>query len=46
MVKCIHCKKEIDLSKKCYKWLDKENKFVIHDRCIEEYKKKQLIKPK
>jgi hypothetical protein len=44
MVKCVHCKEEIGLSEKCYTLLDKEDKMAIHDKCIEDYRKKDLIK--
>ncbi len=46
MVKCVHCKEEIGLSEKCYTWLDKDDKLAIHDKCIEDYKKKSLTKPR
>jgi len=46
MVKCKHCGKEIGLLAVRYTWLDKENKIAIHDKCIEEYKKKESGKIK
>lgn len=38
-MKCEYCGKNIGLIAVRYTWIDKEKKIVVHDKCLEGYKK-------
>jgi hypothetical protein len=44
MAKCEYCGEEIGILAVRYTWLDKKNNRAMHDKCLEEYKKKNQEK--